>query len=835
MTHIIGGKAVRVILLKTAVGWERYVFDKYKEHLDKDDNIEAWQCYKIFGDYDLCFILVRNNLDHDMLTSGTIDGITYSTELLCYTWDDIDGIVDLTLKDLSAFPLVGLIILKIEPYVLADAGPGKIEQEFLNLFGSNRNMPEVIRLGTFGWNEFIIVYPINSFIQIYSELIQKVLNHKYGDYRSCFIKSFSLVGVNYNNLSDSDMVNELNTIDVSNVYPSIFVACRPCDMKRLYNNLTDILNTKNGIRVEKQESLIFGANDFMLKIKEWKCGDLINALLYFRKTYRSAIFKTSVQLCSSYLLPDDIDDGVDPIIFSPYTISINSDGVNTLKKLKQPLDETIISTIYTFNQYLRNELLFDSVEDMIDYVGQLAEKARRFANGDENSTNKEYLNYLENMPETIRMGCYQRLAGFLLQEGSEDFSSYKGGKQRLLKALKALSKDIIDDVLEKLGIGRKWNGFVTIGRHNYYSHSWDVLAIPIDTAFRVEKYFGIFHEIGHLILLLQSNDKIIDLDGISNEKEERPMLEDMFCDLFAFLCGFLGMYDLYVDTIMPYVANILKKHYNREHIEKYALRLLVVMSFHMIRDDKRDKIDSAAELLLEKYFEEIKDKRNIPLKRKIIDDFKKSKELFCDVFIGSFRKIENILENTFNKQRKSVYHSKEYKQQFDKILCGNTVDDLRYPHLVVLSMIENSSKLSFKAETAAIRSFINYYYNNQLDKALLFYYDTEQLSETIRQLLTIIVPNVNESGNNYIETGRELISVSIPGQIIRINPSPYIDDAIAEEIKSAKYQIRPDKKDYLNQLLISLGGNALYGLAFDGAKVEFVVNFIKSLGKYLTQ
>ncbi|MBF0466585.1 MAG: hypothetical protein HQK94_16040 [Nitrospirae bacterium] len=823
--HIVGSVAVRIILLKTVVGYEKPVYEDYLDslihHKDKSKRINAWFCYKIFGDYDLCFVIVRENLDHDMLGSGTINGITYSTELLCYKWgaDDLEEMD----RRFSKMPIIGINIIKLEPALLIGKGPNEIEQAFYSQISDD--IKDVFCFGTFGWNEFILLYPIDSYDKVYSQLICKAQDFAgnisdSGDYSSLFIKSFSLIGVNYRVITSLNMAAELNKLDNHDkkIYPSVFVACRPSDMQMLWTSLIGIFDGK-GIKLKNEEKLfILGMYDFVIEIVKFKWGDFVKALLDFRKENSNSIFKTNVQLCGVSGFPEDTKVSK---IFSPDTININSSDVKTLKRLDQPLDETIVSTVYTFNQYLRNELLFDSVEDMADYVVKLKREA--FNSLDVGDNNKEIsLKYLENMPELIRIGCYQRLAGLFLQEGSEDFSSYKGGKQRLLKALKMFCKDIIDNVFSVCGIDGKWEGFVKIGRQNNYAHFYDTLSIPIDTAFCVEKYFGLFHEIGHLILLHQGDEnKFIDLSDI--DKRYTSFLEEVFCDLFDFQCGFLGKHELYFKTIMPYLGGVVKKQCLEQDIKRYSVRLLSVMAYSLIIKGRGCDIDTEAVKLLSDFFEVIGNYENDSLKQDILFKFSETlKSLLNNFFEGKFSVFfEKKLEVGFYRKRGAIYNSIEYKAQFSDILAGKTVTNLQHPHLVVLSMLENKDNLSFKAETAAIRSFINCYYERGMDKTSEFYYDEEQV-----RTVTCDVVNVLTTNKSLEDIKKQISNIHVPEQILRADYSSYVEVVEKEISHSVPFNLI---KDIELPLLVSLTASALG----NAVTSEFIFRIVDTLIKYI--
>jgi hypothetical protein len=808
--------AIRIILLKTLPGLEFRVFHEYKRHLDTLGDVKAWWCYKIFGAYDLCFIIVRDNLLHDMLTSGTIDGITYSTEVLCYQWgpDDIDAMK----KNFSKSPLIGLDIIKIEPSVFLSNIPDVVEEDFFA--GVSEELKEILCLGTFGWGEFILLFPTDSFAKIYSQFICKA--HEYAKDRetSLFIKSFSLIGINYQVLMSDNLVSTLMEpiSDNNGIYPSVYVSCRASDMRPLRESLWDLLNQRK-VKAANIELLTFGRSDFVLEVKGGKWGQFIDGLLAFREKHRRSIFKTSVQLYGHMPFPTETKKSY---FFSPYTIHLSPDGITTLKRLGQPLDETIISTIYTFNQYLRNELLFDSVEEMFGYVEKLRFLALDVTQLVPLSNKRQQQKYLEAMPELIRLGCYHRLAGFSLEEGSEDFSSYKGGKQRVLKALKAFCKDIIDSVLRCLNIPVKWDGFVIIGRHPSYSHYHDVLTIPIDATFSVEKYFGLFHEIGHLFLLLQDEDhKKIDLNRIKGSAESR-FVEEIFCDLFDFQCGFLGDYTLYMDSVMTYVASVVRRDFIPDEIKKYSIRLLAVMNYWKISLNKDTEIRSEAFNCLSRFFS-ILGYDNTTLRDEILGKFDEAGDELT-LIIKSFRYFfETHLASTFHAQRIALFNDPSYQQQFAKILSGETVPDLQHPHLVVLSMLKHKDLITFRTQAAAIRSFINVYYNKGWSNIGFFYeHPAAAFTHDVMSLLL--------SGASVPAIADRLSRLPIPQQLAEGDFESY-DDIVREELHDLARSL---KGGHLKRLGETVLGHLIANGIIEAGKSTVLGKFLNEIIRFVS-
>jgi hypothetical protein len=704
----IGDKAIRIILLKAVLGREADVYDSYARYLEsikKNNLIISWRGFKLFGEYDLCFIITRTNFEHDLAYSGTIEGITYSTELLSFIWDNENGDKSKCFdKNCFNQPLICVNILKIEPKSMSQFSDNLSMHSAL--YDSIRNPENIYMLGSFGWGEIVVLHTSDSFNSIFSNFKRVIKLQKLG----FLLKSFSLIGVDFELIKDGTIKTKLKKDRInkeSGFSPTLVVSCRPSEITPLWKGL---LNQYGGELVNSSPTILYGAYDFSVEIKEGSWGDFIEKLVQFRKKHKGFIFNTSVQIKGMGL---KLPSSGRKWIYQYKTIRVSEREVREAKDISQPLKETILSTIYTYNQYLQNELLHDSVEDMIDYVKEMATIAfsRYLRNRQEgNKIDTALLKYLENMPDIIKTGCNQRLGGYFLQEGAEDFSSFKGGKQYLLKALKAFCSDILE------GVGIRWPGFVIIGRYNHYCHFYKVISMPVNAALSVDKYFGLFHEMCHVYRFSSSGI----LDGLENLVDSESAIQgEAFCDLFAYKCGFLCDYDMYKDVLATYLSELLYAlGKGEDKIEEYVLRMLVVFYYKMMSeevDEKSRKIFFEKEIpsiieLITKNNEVANSLHNIIISN--IDRYM----FFAKEISEYFQLISKKARwDDFYNERRQKLNEDKLRGQVAKIMRGIVVNDVEHPQLVVLSMLKEKVKrgdIPFKAHMAAIQSFINHYYQN---------------------------------------------------------------------------------------------------------------------------
>ena len=744
----IGDSAIRIILLKVAVGKERPVYKKYSDYLNSllsQGDLIDWWAYKIFGEYDLCFIIRRHNFNHDMAFAGTIEGITYSTELLCYKWEKLSGTPHLFHKESFKNPLVCISILKVKPPLLKMQDENfEVESALTRILATDSN---IFCLGSFGWGEFVFLYPSDTFTQIY-KFVRDLNEYGYDDSKQdmtgLFLKSFSLLGVNYDIIHPTLKCKEFIKEEISTkrgFYPSLLISSRPSEISTLHDILSQTFGRHSiwqaalqRLSSKQMSTLIFGPYDISFVIRGGTWGQFIDNLITFRETHGESIFKTLVQInCVNEHLPQFKKAWT----YRPKAISIDSGAASHLQALGSPSQETILSTIYTFNQYIQNELISDSIEDMIPYLIEMVLLALQ--DHYQPLQTEAIQKRLVYLPENIKFGCNQRLGGYLLQEGAEDFSPFKGGKHRITKALKALAHDIFEIM------NFQWRGFVVIGRRYEYNNLAGILSIPVDAAFFVDEYFGLFHESAHVYLNYIKNADLAEEDvELFAKGGQRDLFEkveslrrEVFCDLFDYQCGFLGKLDLYTFKLIPYLSRFINRHRAPYELEEYAARFLCVLIYakksqgSCVTEISHDVISRLANDALDMFgaainnFSSLVDSRSaitenlIDIATRMLKVIRQFEERYQELWSRSVdERLRKLEENSF-------------KAQFSAIVDGNIVSDIEHPQLVVLAMIDsikNGESIPFNAHVAAIQSFLKVYYQRNWDSIRHLYEKEDETS-----------------------------------------------------------------------------------------------------------
>ena len=162
----ISRNLVRLVLFRVLPGRELEVARRIEEQC-AESGIDAQhvRLFRLFGAYDLAFIQDNCSLTKsDLAKIGSIEGLTGSTEHVCYSWlrnaDQSVGSFDI---DRISQPLLGLCFLKINPLLTQRHG---LEAEIEAAAHVATQDSNVQVLGTLGWTEMILLIPDKSLLKI---------------------------------------------------------------------------------------------------------------------------------------------------------------------------------------------------------------------------------------------------------------------------------------------------------------------------------------------------------------------------------------------------------------------------------------------------------------------------------------------------------------------------------------------------------------------------------------------------------------------------------------------------------------------------------------------
>lgn len=609
---------IKVIMLQVLPGYEREVVKIFSKELRKLKR--EFRIFKALGNYDIFIIYESSDYSPDVIDIGTIPHILKSNELLCFPWeikDESGGKIKDGL-DFMIFEknILGFCFLKINPYHIVQTGT-IVEQSIIDFCKRQKNLSI---LGTFGWNEILILVhgeSIQSTFKTLLEISDARLEYQILDKGKkpivkqqgmLFLKTLSFLGINFHlleKLQDDPnfLKNTLQERISKKIFPQLYIACCP----EFLNDITSEALNRFG-----QTNIILGAEDVQIykidKIRTW--GEFFTEVYNFREKNKSKLFSTSIRINwkkekDKHKLRSKSNQGSMECSYPPVTISKREASI--IKKRFGPSFQVwFLNTIYTFDNLIQNNIAKDAFIDMVPF----AKEIKNIALSEESKVQA-----LSDCIDHFIFGAQQRASS--IYSGIDNieyrFSVFKGGIQRVLQAIELLPKSM----LEKLGMS--WNGIVNAGESETYRSELMVLNIPIDCLFAPKKWWGLFHEIGHVVALnsdlLNFSDtplKDFQMKNMGIFKENSDFTEfaelcwEISADIFDYTLGFVTDIETYFGAVWKY----LDKEYSQiedvseqEKIE-HLFRSFYVYLYDLIFQKKQISFDSLNEKNLEKYFKD---------------------------------------------------------------------------------------------------------------------------------------------------------------------------------------------------------------------------------------
>lgn len=213
---------------------------------------------------------------------------------------------------------------------------------------------------------------------------------------------------------------------------------------------------------------------------------------------------------------------------------------------------------------------------------------------------------IDVLQESLRVGFDQRCAGIhpanLLCQRTARMEPY-GGIQRIILATEALPVFL----LNKLGFG-SWRGFCIYGYSSrFYTTQCGIINIPEKYRTVPEKWFSLFHEVGHEVFnyfdkdremktkIMREVHKILNImTGATKEQFEEEslkeqiinLIEEIFAELFGFHYGFRDNWNLYVNSFWPYFYD--EYGLDTEHLSRSIIAYLAFGPGNHLTKDQID-------------------------------------------------------------------------------------------------------------------------------------------------------------------------------------------------------------------------------------------------------
>ena len=223
-----------------------------------------------------------------------------------------------------------------------------------------------------------------------------------------------------------------------------------------------------------------------------------------------------------------------------------------------------------------SNLAFDPVQ--WNQVNDLLETAKNISN----KKPQEYIDNYEQFGEEFILEIINEFEFALSQrkihahpdifDATDRCFANRGGIQRTIQAANGLIKKIF---LRSGQSGTTWEGFTIFGYETDYACNkfLKTIHLPYHCIFEVDKWWGVFHELGHLIVDQLNYPHLIYRNGAEYTNKSDRMVTETFCDLYAIYNGFSHDYSLYLKSTWKYLIRRVGWGVFKEH-PKYFEDLL---------------------------------------------------------------------------------------------------------------------------------------------------------------------------------------------------------------------------------------------------------------------
>lgn len=719
--------AIKVIMLQVSPGAEIEVAKIFSEELQSIGR--KYRIFKALGNYDLFIIYESPDFLPDVIDIGTIPHILKSNELLCFPWEIKNESWD-TIKEGFDFKnldkkILGLSFLKINPSSILRTGAG-VEQSLISFC---KTQEDLSILGSFGWNEILILVHGETIENTYDTLL-KLSDLKIGysedndkdnkniELEALFLKTLSFLGINFGlikKIQDEPnfLKSELKEYITENFFPQLYITCCPEFIGDIISDASACFGRTN---------IVMGAEDVSIsdikKMDTW--GEFLTEVFNFRQRNKSKLFSTSVRINRKEDEAESNPEAESPnkslmeCFCSPVTLS-KEEALLLKEKFDRTFQMLLLNTIYTFNNIIQNNIVRDAFIDMIPFAKEIKSIALS-----EDSTSKEVGIYIDH----FIFGAQQRASSTYsgIDNIEYRFSAFKGGIQRVLQAIELLPKSMLQN------IGLMWNGIVNAGEYNTYRSDLQVLNIPLESLFIPKRWWGLFHEIGHIATLnsdlLDFKDKTLEdflgrIVGISKDHPEFPDFVDLCweisADIFDYKFGFLKDMETYFGALWKYLEDYIKiKDVSENKKEKYLFRSFYVYLYDFIFNNKNCDFESLDKKKIEIYFNGFVKFLNDVKKQKSLPEISISEKI-SDKIVFTALSFRPLLLHLHNKYSQIVRHEKlidiafseETNQIIDTIGKGQIYwQNIEHPEIIIYRLKkENISNP--KTNIATILSFWN--------------------------------------------------------------------------------------------------------------------------------
>ncbi len=592
----IGKRAIKISCLQVRSGMEIDV-SKALISACKQSDVENSFCMKGLGFYDIILMYDDVGFDFRVSNAGPIPGVISSNTFhsFPYLGDNLSDIFN----SLEASIFIGISFIKF-----SDDKPASHEaiEKQIAEYLTNSTLKNSHVLGTIGPSEVILLLCHDNIDSIVHELSRfnrdlEILN--------CIDKTFSNIAINYHHLPKSqddcksidEVIKSLVTVEgfktkiTREAWPTVKISSKPAYYKEIEEYWT---NDKFNIRE------MLGDYDFIVEpIAETLDWDIfVSYLLCFRTQFKDKINSTATSIEMNVLSSASENSNRTDCIIENGKSEQGQQWVQfdmaELKAIFGSVAPLLANHFYSLNWRLQNPIKRKVFEDMLDYPDRIISIGRKIKEINQaynsNSGSEETLGYFnkgESLESLAIRSAYaiangSQLRSYALYGSSEPatggFSRLRGGAQRAVKAMEYVPAYLLNR------INRYWYGFIIV-EDPKFSHLNEVISVPTEALWRIEKWWPLYHEVAHIFLTrvdwLEENNEVIKR-VLWNKRSPVVwfnFLIELTAEVLGYEFGFFSDFDLFFRLLLQHLIEIDPKQKRRIPVDVYLLRTLFVEMF----------------------------------------------------------------------------------------------------------------------------------------------------------------------------------------------------------------------------------------------------------------
>jgi hypothetical protein len=389
-----------------------------------------------------------------------------------------------------------------------------------------------------------------------------------------------------------------------------------------------------------------------------------------------------------------------------------------IEKSFDTMSPSLANHFYALNSALQNPITGQAFMDMKEYPEILLKIGKTHQIGSsEHTVEGLFLGATRVIGQGVSLRSYGIYGNQERVGGS--YSKVSGGAQRALLAMELIP----DHVFRR--IKSNWYGFINIEEPKF-SHFNEVIIVPTETLWKPEKWWAIYHEIGHVIIdrtsWLDEDNPVVEefLRDMSSPQSWHHFLVELAAEVLGFRLGFFSDFDLFLEVLWDHLIEIEPMQKGLTPLWTYLIRTFFVQLFEgcfrqrvISPENFQNEIWLYNELLkhVEKVEYIVRKRKTWPIEEKLLfaaNHCQTLKNLF-PVAKDLNQKIQDKeIEDGFSYSPPDHRQTQNIQDAFNCISNGEVwFCGIDYPESLLYLIIQSREKTNFPTRIAEVLTFWN--------------------------------------------------------------------------------------------------------------------------------